>query len=41
MTRIVGNRNRSEFILDPVQALRHGAVLDRMLLSARPPASKA
>lgn len=34
MTRIVGNRNRSEFILDPVQALRQGAMVDAMLASA-------
>jgi hypothetical protein len=37
MTRIVGNRNRSEFILDPVQALRQGAMVDAMLASARLP----
>jgi hypothetical protein len=37
MTRIVGNRNRSEFILDPVEALRQGAMVDAMLASARLP----
>lgn len=37
MTRIVGNRNRSEFILDPLQALRQGAMVDAMLASARLP----
>lgn len=37
MTRIVGNRNRSEFILDPAQALRQGQILDAMLQSARLP----
>lgn len=34
MTRVVGNRNRSEFILDPREALRQGRVLDAMLSSA-------
>jgi hypothetical protein len=34
MTRVVGRQNRSEFILDPAQALRRGAVLDQMLHSA-------
>jgi hypothetical protein len=37
MTRIVGNRNRSEFILDPAEALRQGRILDAMLASTRPP----
>ena len=36
MTRIVGNRNRSEFIFDPAEALRRGRVLDAMLRSAAP-----
>lgn len=36
MTRVVGNRNRSEFILDPAEALRRGRVLDAMLRSAAP-----
>ena len=35
MTRIVGHRNRSEFILDPALALRQGRLLDAMLASAR------
>lgn len=30
MARIVGTQDRTEFILDPVQALRRGVVLDRM-----------
>jgi hypothetical protein len=30
MARIVGTQDRTEFIVDPVQALRRGAVLDRM-----------
>jgi hypothetical protein len=37
MTRVVGNRNRSEFILDPAVALRQGKLLDAMLASARIP----
>jgi hypothetical protein len=37
MTRIVGNQNRSEFILDPVEAWKRGRVLDKMLMSARLP----
>ena len=37
MTRIVGTQNRSEFILDPVEAWHRGRVLDQMLASARPP----
>ncbi len=36
MTRIVGERNRSEFILDPAEALRRGRVLDAMLRAAAP-----
>jgi hypothetical protein len=40
MTRIVGNRNRSEFILDPVEALRQGAMVDAMLASARLPRAR-
>ena len=31
MTRIVGTKNRSEFIQDPVQAWHRGRVLDQML----------
>ena len=30
MARIVGTQDRTEFILDPVLALRRGVVLDRM-----------
>lgn len=37
MTRIVGTRNRSEFILDPAEALRRGALLDRMGPHVLPP----
>lgn len=37
MTRIVGTRNRNEFILDPEEAWRSGRVLDRMLAGARLP----
>ena len=37
MKRSVGNQNRSEFILDPGQALRRGRQLDAMLASARVP----
>lgn len=34
MTRIVGNRDRSEFILDPGEAWRQGRKLDGMLRAA-------
>lgn len=37
MTRIVGNRDRTEFEPDPVEALRRGKVLDAMLRGAIPP----
>lgn len=37
MTHIVGQLDRSEFILDPAQALRRGRVLDSMLAGARFP----
>ncbi len=37
MTRTVGNQNRSEFILDPAEALRRGAQLDAMWPSMLPP----
>ena len=36
MTRIVGKQERTEFILDPAEALRRGRVLDRMLADAIP-----
>jgi hypothetical protein len=36
MTRVVGQRNRSEFIPDPAEALRLGRQLDAMLAGARP-----
>jgi hypothetical protein len=35
MTRIVGQRDRSEWILDPAEALRRGRMLDAMLASTR------
>lgn len=38
MTRLVGTQNRSEFILDPVEAWHKGRALDQMLASARLPA---
>ena len=37
--RIVGDKNRDEFVLDPVEALRRGAKLDeqmKMLLPKHP-----
>lgn len=34
MTRLVGSRDRSEFILDPAQAWQAGRKLDGMLLAA-------
>jgi hypothetical protein len=37
MNRIVGNQNRSEFILDPVEAWKRGRVLDAMLKGTQPP----
>ena len=37
MTRIVGHQNRSEFILDPAEALRRGAVLDQLGPQVLPP----
>jgi hypothetical protein len=37
MTRIVGKLDRSEFILDPVEAWHRGRILDRMLAHALPP----
>lgn len=37
MTRVVGRKDRSEFILDPVEAWHRGRVLDRMLARALPP----
>jgi len=36
MTRIVGQQNRSEFILDPVEAWHRGRLLDQMLAQAQP-----
>ena len=37
MTRVVGKLDRSEFILDPVEAWHRGRALDRMLAHALPP----
>ena len=37
MTHVVGQQNRSEFVLDPAQAWRRGRVLDAMLASAAVP----
>lgn len=34
MTRLVGSRDRNEFILDPGEAWRRGRKLDRMLAAA-------
>jgi hypothetical protein len=31
MTRVVGTRNRTEFVLDPAEALRLGSQVDAML----------
>lgn len=36
MTRVVGTRDRTEFVLDAVQAWRRGRDLDSMLASAGP-----
>ena len=36
MTRTVGQRDRTEFVLDPAGALRQGRVVDAMLAAARP-----
>ena len=40
MTRIVGIQNRSEFILDPVQAWHRGRALDQMLGATRLPVQR-
>ena len=40
MTRIVGSHNRTEFILDPVEAWHRGRVLDQMLAAARVPVER-
>ena len=37
MTRIVGHQDRSEIVLDPVEAWHRGRVLDQMLAGALPP----
>ncbi|MBK7003262.1 MAG: hypothetical protein IPH35_26095 [Rhodoferax sp.] len=40
MTRTVGQQQRTEFILDPAQALRRCRVLDAMLAQAMPAVPK-
>ena len=40
MTRIVGTQNRTEFILDPVEAWHRGRALDQMLAAARVPVER-
>ena len=40
MTHIVGNQNRSEFILHPVEAWARGRVLDAMLKGAQLPVKR-
>lgn len=40
MERIVGTRNRGEFVLDPAEAWRRGRKLDRMLQGAFPPRAR-
>lgn len=40
MTRIVGTQNRSEFILDPVEAWHRGRALDQMLAATRIPVQR-
>ena len=40
MTRIVGTQDRSEFILDPVQAWHRGRALDQMLAAPRIPTAR-
>jgi hypothetical protein len=40
MTRIVGSQNRTEFILDPVEAWHRGRALDQMLAAARVPVER-
>jgi hypothetical protein len=37
MTRVVGTKERSEIILDPVEAWHRGRKLDQMLANASPP----
>jgi hypothetical protein len=39
MTRLVGHRDRTEFVLDPAEALRQGRRVDAQLSSCRPPRS--
>ena len=37
MTRVVGSKDRSEFVVDPAEAWRRGRALDRMLPLLGPP----
>jgi hypothetical protein len=41
MTRIVGHSDRSEFVLEPAEALRRGRAVDALLSSARLPVRRA
>lgn len=40
MGKIVGTRNRGEFVFDPTEAWRLGRELDRMLQAAFPPRAR-
>ena len=40
MTRIVGSKNRTEFILDPVEAWHRGRALDQMLAAGWVPVER-
>ena len=35
--RVVGSKNRDEFVLDPIEALRRGAALDKQMKILLPP----
>jgi hypothetical protein len=37
MTRVVGKKDRTEFVLDPSEAWHRGRALDRVLSRALPP----
>jgi hypothetical protein len=38
--RIVGDKNRDEFVLDPIEAMRRGATLDQQMKILLPPHSR-
>ena len=38
--RIFGNKNRDELLLDPIEALRRGAALDKQMKILLPPRSR-